>query len=90
MRSQQILKIAKDFGGPVYIYDSEKIKTQYRKLEIAFRSVKNLSINYAAKALSNVNILKYLNNLGAGLDTVSLQEVELGLKAGFNPKKIIY
>ena len=37
-----------------------------------------------------VNILKYLNNLGAGLDTVSLQEVELGLKAGFNPKNIIY
>ena len=51
--------------------------------------MKNLSINYAAKALSNVNILKYLNNLGAGLDTVSLQEVELGLKAGFNPKNII-
>ena len=41
--------------------------------------MKNLSINYA-KALSNINILKYLNNLGAGLDTVSLQEVELGLK----------
>ena len=90
MRSQQILKIAKDSGGPVYIYDSEKIKTQYRKLEIAFRSVKNLSINYAAKALSNVNILKYLNNLGAGLDTVSFQEVELGLKAGFDPKDIIF
>ncbi len=90
MRSQQLLKIAKDFGGPVYIYDSEKIKTQYRKLEIAFRSVKNLSINYAAKALSNVNILKYLNNLGAGLDTVSFQEVELGLKAGFDPKDIIF
>ncbi len=90
MKNQQLLKIAKDFGGPVYIYDSEKIKKQYKKLELAFKSVKNLSINYAAKALSNVNILKYLNNLGAGLDTVSLQEVELGLKAGFDPKKIIY
>ena len=90
MTSQQLLKIAKDFGGPVYIYDSEKIKDQYKKLEIAFKSVKNLSINYAAKALSNVNILKYLNNLGAGLDTVSFQEVELGLKAGFDPKDIIF
>jgi len=90
MKNQQLLKIAKDFGGPVYIYDSEKIKKQYKKLELAFKSVKNLSINYAAKALSNINILKYLNSLGAGLDTVSLQEVELGLKAGFNPKKIIY
>ena len=46
MRSKQLLKIAKDFGGPVYIYDSEKIKDQYKKLEIAFKSVKNLSINY--------------------------------------------
>ena len=90
MKSQQLLKIAKDFGGPLYIYDSEKIQNQYKKLELAFKSVKNLSINYAAKALSNINILKHLNNLGAGLDTVSLQEVELGLKAGFNPKNIIY
>ncbi len=90
MKNQQLLKIAKDFGGPVYIYDSEKIKKQYKKLELAFKSVKKLSINYAAKALSNINILKYLNNLGAGLDTVSLQEVELGLKAGFDPKNIIY
>ena len=90
MKSQQLLKIVKDFGGPLYIYDSEKIQNQYKKLELAFKSVKNLSINYAAKALSNINILKYLNNLGAGLDTVSLQEVELGLKAGFNPKNIIY
>ena len=90
MKSQQLLKIAEDFGGPIYIYDSEKIKKQYKKLELAFKSVKHLSINYAAKALSNVNILKYLNNLGAGLDTVSLQEVELGIKAGFNPQNIIY
>jgi diaminopimelate decarboxylase len=90
MKSQQLLKIAKDFGGPLYIYDSEKIQNQYKKIELAFKSVKNLSINYAAKALSNINILKYLNNLGSGLDTVSLQEVELGLKAGFNPKNIIY
>ena len=90
MKSHQLLKIAKDFGGPVYIYDAEKIQNQYNKLELAFKSVKNLSINYAAKALSNINILKYLNNLGAGLDTVSLQEVELGLRAGFNPKNIIY
>ena len=90
MKNHQLLKIAEDFGGPVYIYDAEKIQNQYNKLESAFKSVKNLSINYAAKALSNINILKYLNNLGAGLDTVSLQEVELGLKAGYNPKNIIY
>ena len=90
MKNHQLLKIAEDFGGPVYIYDAEKIQNQYNKLKSAFKSVKNLSINYAAKALSNINILKYLNNLGAGLDTVSSQEVKLGLKAGFDPKNIIY
>ena len=89
MTSQQLLKIAKDFGGP-FIFMTLKNKRPIQKLEIAFKSVKNLSINYAAKALSNVNILKYLNNLGAGLDTVSFQEVELGLKAGFDPKDIIF
>ena len=67
MKSHQLLKIAKDFGGPVYIYDAEKIQNQYNKLESAFKSLKIISINYAAKALSNINILKNLNKLGAGL-----------------------
>ena len=43
MKSQQLLKIVKDFGGPLYIYDSEKIQNQYKKLELAFKSVKNLN-----------------------------------------------
>ena len=49
-----------------------------------------MKLNYAAKALSNINILKVFNQLGSGLDTVSIQEVQLGLAAGFLPKDIIY
>ena len=79
-----------NFGKPVYVYDSEKIASQYRLLKSAFAGVTNLRINYATKALSNLSILKFMRNLGAGLDTVSIQEVQLGLAAGFDPQAIIY
>lgn len=86
----QLLQIAKEFGSPVYVYDSEKIISQYNRLTKAFSKVKSLKLNYAAKALSNISILKLFNSIGSGLDTVSIQEVQLGLKAGFKPESIIY
>jgi diaminopimelate decarboxylase len=72
------------------VYDAEKIKSQYHRLTNAFSKVKKLRINYAVKALSNISILKLFKGLGSGLDTVSIQEVQLGLKAGFDPSRIIY
>lgn len=88
--NKQLLQIAKDFGSPVYVYDSEKIVSQYQRLTSAFSKVKKLKINYAVKALSNISVLKLFNSLGSGIDTVSIQEVQLGLKAGFKPENIIY
>jgi len=85
-----LMDIAENFGKPVYVYDSEKIASQYELLKSAFAGVSNLRINYATKALSNLSILKFMRNLGAGLDTVSIQEVQLGLTAGFEPQAIIY
>jgi len=85
-----LMGIAENFGKPVYVYDSEKIASQYKLLKSAFAGVTNLRINYATKALSNLSILKFMRNLGAGLDTVSIQEVQLGLAAGFDPQAIIY
>ena len=90
MKKQDLLSIAKEQGTSVYVYDAEKIKYQYERLRQAFRSVKKLKINYAMKALSNISILSYLKSLGSGLDTVSLQEVKLGLHAGFSPENIIF
>ena len=90
MKNEDLLKIAKKFGTPTYVYDASKIESQYKRLTSSFKEVKNLRINYAVKALSNISILKYIKNLGAGIDTVSVQEVILGLKAGFDPGKIIY
>ncbi|MBT8324362.1 MAG: diaminopimelate decarboxylase [Winogradskyella sp.] len=90
MKNSTLLKITEDFGSPVYVYDSEKIQSQYKRLVNAFSKVDSLRINYAVKALSNISILKLLKSLGSSLDTVSVQEVQLGLKAGFKPESIIY
>ena len=90
MTQEDLLGVAKEFGAPVYVYDAEKIKSQYNKLTNAFSGVSKLKLNYAAKALSNISILRLMNSLGSGLDTVSIQEVQLGLKAGFKPSDIIF
>ncbi|UGU16933.1 diaminopimelate decarboxylase [Sinomicrobium kalidii] len=90
MNNQDLLQIAREVGNPVYVYDAEKIISQYQRLTGAFSKVKNLKLNYAVKALSNISVLKLLNRLGSGLDTVSLQEVRLGLLAGFKPEDIIF
>jgi diaminopimelate decarboxylase len=90
MERTQLLELAKKYGSPLYVYDTDKIESQYNRLTAAFSSVKNLKLNYAVKALSNVNILKFFKNIGAGLDTVSIQEVHLGLTTGIDPRKIIF
>ncbi len=90
MIDSDLLDVASEYGNPVYIYDSEKIASQYQRLINAFSSVGDLRINYATKALSNISILKLMKQLGSGLDTVSIQEVQLGLAAGFEPQAIIY
>ena len=83
------LELAKKYGTPIYIYETAKIKSQYERLKKAF-SACDVRINYACKALTNVNILKYMHSLGSGLDAVSIEEVQLGMMAGFKPQEIMY
>ena len=90
MKNSKLIQAASEFGSPLYVYDANKIKYQYNRLVKSFKSVKNLQLNYAVKALSNISILKYLIDLGSGIDAVSIQEVHLALKGGINPEKIIY
>ena len=90
MEIKDLLSIAHTYGCPVYVYDANKISSQYERLTKAFTAVPSLRINYAMKALSNGSILKLMRKLGAGLDTVSIQEVKLGLHAGFAPEQIIF
>lgn len=90
MKNETLINITGEFGSPVYVYDATKIETQYKRLTSAFSKVKQLKINYAVKALSNISVLKLMKKIGAGLDTVSIQEVKLGLVANFKPQHIIY
>lgn len=90
MQGKDLLQLAEQFGSPLYVYDAEKIQSQYNRLTKAFSKVDKLRINYAMKALSNVSILQLLKEMGSGLDTVSIQEVLLGLHAGYDPEKIFY
>jgi len=83
------LDLIEKYGCPLYVYDTAIMERQYKHLYNAF-SVPKLRLNYACKALTNINVLKYFKSLGSGLDTVSIQEVWMGLKAGFAPEDIIY
>jgi len=90
MENQHLVALTEKYGSPLYVYNGDKIISQYNKITSAFQNVNRLKINYAVKALSNISILKLFNKLGSGIDTVSKQEVLLGLKAGFKPENIIY
>ncbi|HKK61235.1 MAG TPA: diaminopimelate decarboxylase [Bacteroidales bacterium] len=84
-----VTDIADKYGSPLYIYESAKMTAQYERMMKAFSNTR-VKINYAAKALTNLNVLKHFCKLGSGLDAVSIQEVKLGIKAGFKPEDIIY
>lgn len=84
-----LAEIAKEHGTPLYVYDTSSISQRYHQLVEGFGD-KRVKFKYACKALTNINILRHLRELGAGLDTVSIQEVQLGLKAGFKPSQIIF
>lgn len=90
MENKFLISLAKKYESPLYVYDADKIIAQYHRLVSAFSTVKKLKINYAMKALPNISILKLFKSLNSGLDTVSVQEVQLGLKAGFDPGDIIF
>lgn len=87
--NDQLVQLAQEFGTPLYVYNANQISEQYNKLQSAFSKV-NARFFYACKALSNINILKYVESIGASLDCVSINEVKLGLRAGFTPDRILF
>ncbi|MGC4022508.1 MAG: diaminopimelate decarboxylase [Cyclobacteriaceae bacterium] len=81
--------LAKEFGTPLYIYDGEKIVSQLQSLKNAF-SENQVKVKYAAKALTNISILKLLKANGSGIDVVSIQEAQIALGAGFVGEEIMF
>ncbi|HEX6191304.1 MAG TPA: diaminopimelate decarboxylase [Chitinophagaceae bacterium] len=89
LSNEQLTSIAKEFGTPVYVYHAEKIREQYEKLVNAFKG-SDVLFFYACKALTNLNIISYIKNLGANIDCSSINEVKLAMRAGFTPDRILY
>lgn len=87
--SIDVIELVEKYGSPVYVYQTSKMKHQYEKMLHAFKDI-HVKINFACKALNNLNVLRFFRNIGSGLDAVSIQEVQLGIKAGFQPQDIIF
>jgi diaminopimelate decarboxylase len=86
---EYLISLGQQFGTPLYVYHAEKIKEQYAKLTTAFRGT-NTVFFYACKALTNINILRYVYSIGANVDCSSINEVRLALHAGFPPQRVLY
>ncbi|MEM6297287.1 MAG: diaminopimelate decarboxylase [Bacteroidota bacterium] len=84
-----VLELCQKYDTPLYVYDAAKMKAQYKRLENAFEGI-DFKIKYACKANTNLNIVRYFQSLGAGVDTVSIQEVRLALHAGYAPADVLY
>ena len=84
-----IENLVAEFGSPLYMYDGEKIEEKINSLKSAFEGV-DLKIKFAAKALTNISILKLMKRNGVELDVVSPQELQLGLLAGFEGSQITF
>lgn len=84
-----VVELVEKYGSPVYVYQTSKMKQQYDSMLHAFKDIK-VKINFACKALNNLNVLKFFKSIGSGLDAVSIQEVQLGLLAGYKPQDIMF
>ena len=84
-----VLDIAEQFGTPLYIYDGEKIAHQVKTLKNAFSDT-DVKVKYAAKALTNISILKLIRKHGAGIEVVSLEEARIAMKAGYTSSEIVF
>lgn len=90
MDFKKLKEAALKYGTPIYLYDLKIIENQFQRLKKELSVLKDYKIYFAAKSLSNISILKFINKLGAGLDAVSIEEVKIGLKCGFNKDEILY
>ena len=81
--------LAKEYGTPLYVYDGACVRRQYQTLYNAI-PYPNKRILYAMKANFNPHILRILKQEGAGIDAVSVGDILMALKCGFNPRDILF
>lgn len=81
--------LANDYGTPLYVYSKTELETRWQAFDDAFGSQPHL-VCYAVKTNSNIAVLNVLAKLGAGFDIVSQGELERVLRAGGDPKKVVF
>ncbi|MCF6190913.1 MAG: diaminopimelate decarboxylase [Cocleimonas sp.] len=81
--------IAKEHGTPCFVYSRATLERHWHAFNEAFGGHPHM-ICYSVKANSNIGILNILARLGSGFDIVSVGELERVLKAGGDPKKIVF
>jgi len=84
-----IQKIAKKFGTPTYCYSHKQLAENIKNFKKNFSSFSPL-ICFAVKSNTNVNMIREIRKLGLGADVVSMGELMMALKAGIEPKKIVF
>lgn len=84
-----VSRIAKQVGTPVFIYSHKTLKRHYEAFHKAFSGVPHI-ICYSVKANSNLAVIKTFVDEGSGFDIVSGGELFRALKAGADPKKIVF
>ncbi|MEP1035380.1 diaminopimelate decarboxylase [Ekhidna sp.] len=89
MEFASLIKATESYGSPLYVYDANQMMENYKQFIKAFK-VDKLKVHYACKALNNQAILKLFKSAGAGLDCVSIEEVHLGLHAGYSAEDILF
>jgi diaminopimelate decarboxylase len=85
----KVLDIAKKFGTPTYCYSYKQLKKNIINFKKNFNSFAPL-ICFAIKSNTNVNLIREIKKFGLGADVVSIGELMTALKAGINPKKIVF
>lgn len=80
-------KLARVFGTPLYVYDAEIIRRQYRELKT---QLPEFEVFYSLKANGSLAVAKVLAQEGAGAEIASDGELVLAQAAGFPPEKIIF
>ena len=85
----KIQDIAKKFGTPTYCYSYEQLEKNINNFKKNFSSFSPL-VCFAIKSNTNINLIREIRKFGLGADVVSAGELMTALKAGIDPKKIVF
>jgi len=84
-----VSELAERFGTPLYIYSAATLRRHFQAFDSAFESIPHLTC-FSMKCNGNLSVLKLLRDMGAGADIVSGGELYRALRAGIDPKKIVF